>query len=119
MASRNLLLALTAGVIVAGLSIIAAHAQAPAALTGQVSSAAGGPMEGVGESDRRAPSPLPLSVVGKTAGNFPSPAPTPSPARFSPVFRAAAYPPAGRKRGFFPAAPPPTADIKLRPTRNL
>ena len=43
MPSRNLLLALTAGMVAASLSIFAAHAQAPA-LTGQVSSAAEGPI---------------------------------------------------------------------------
>ena len=63
MPSRNLLLALTAGLIAVGLSIIAAHAQAPAALTGQVSSAAGGPMEGVVVSAKRDASTLTTEMV--------------------------------------------------------
>ena len=74
MPSRNLLLALTAGVIAAGLCVFAAHAQAPAALTGQVSSAAEGPMEGVVVSAKRDGSTLTISVVSANAGMFSFPA---------------------------------------------
>ena len=44
---RNLLLALAAGAIAVGFTLVSAQAQAPMALSGQVSSAADGPMEGV------------------------------------------------------------------------
>jgi len=55
MHSRHSLLALTAGAIAAfaPICVLPALAQAPAALTGQVSSAAEGPMEGVLVSARR------------------------------------------------------------------
>ncbi len=83
MPSRNLLLALTGGVIAVGLSITAAHAQAPAALTGQISSAAEGPMEGVVVSAKRDASSLTISVVSDNAGKFSFPASKLEPGRYS------------------------------------
>jgi len=119
MPSRNLLLALTAGVIAAGLCVFAAHAQAPAALTGQVSSAAEGPMEGVVVSAKRDGSTLTISVVSDTAGKFSLPASKLEPGRYSLAIRAVGYDIDGPKTADVAAGSTATADIKLRPTRNL
>jgi len=119
MPSRNLLLALTAGVIVAGLCAFAAHAQAPAALTGQVSSAAEGPMEGVVVSAKRDGSTLTISVVSDNAGKFSFPASKLEPGRYSLAIRAVGYDIDGPKTADVAAGSTATADIKLRPTRNL
>src|SRR5215813_10985519 len=90
MPSRNLLLALTAGLVAAGLSIFAAHAQAPV-LTGQVSSAVEGPMEGVVVSAKRDGSTLTLSVVSDNTGKFSFPASKLEPGRYSLAIRAVGY----------------------------
>src|SRR3984893_2480669 len=116
MPSRNLLLTLTAGVIAIGLSIFAAHAQAPAALTGQVSSAGEGPMEGVVVSAKRDGSSLTISVVSDNAGKFSFPASKLEPGRYSLAIRAVGYDLDGPKTAAVAAG---RADIKLRPTRNL
>ncbi|MBV8241715.1 MAG: carboxypeptidase regulatory-like domain-containing protein [Hyphomicrobiales bacterium] len=119
MPSRNRLLALTAGVIAVALSIIAAHAQAPAALTGQVSSAAEGAMEGVVVSAKRDGSTLTISVVSDNAGKFSFPASKLEPGRYSLAIRAVGYDLDGPKTADVAAGSTASADIKLRPTRNL
>src|SRR5215510_5571664 len=119
MPSRNLLLALTAGVVAAGLSIFAAHAQAPAALTGQVSSAAEGPMEGVVVSAKREGSTLTISVVSDNSGKFSFPASKLEPGRYSLAIRAVGYELDGPKTADVAAGRSTTADVKLRPARNL
>jgi hypothetical protein len=53
MQPRNFLLALAAGVMTVGLAPAPVQVQTPMALTGQVSSAADGPMEGVVVSAKR------------------------------------------------------------------
>ena len=118
MPSRNLLLALTAGVVAAGLSIFVAHAQAPA-LTGQVSSAAEGPMEGVVVSAKREGSTLTISVVSDNTGKFSFPASKLEPGRYSLAVRAVGYDLDGPKTADVAAGRTTTADVKLRPTRNL
>ena len=108
MPSRNLLLALTAGMVAASLSIFAAHAQAPA-LTGQVSSAAEGPMEGVVVSAKRNGSMLTISVVSDNSGKFSFPPPRSSSqaAIRSPFAPSATTSMARRRRTSPPVAPPP------------
>src|SRR5262249_46621637 len=118
MPSRNLLLALTAGMVAASLSIFAAHAQAPA-LTGEVSSAAEGPREGVVVSAKRDVSPLPVPVVSNNPGKFSSPASKLEPGRYSLAIRAIGYDLDGPKTADVAAGRTTTADVKLRPTRNL
>ncbi len=119
MPSRNLLLAFTAGVVVAGLPIFAAHAQAPAALTGQVSSVAEGPMEGVVVSAKRDGSTLTISVVSDKTGKFSFPASKLEPGRYSLAIRAVGYDLDGPKTADVAAGSTTAADVKLRPTRNL
>jgi len=119
MPSRSLLPAFTAGVVAAGLSIFAAHAQAPAALTGQVSSVAEGPMEGVVVSAKRDGSTLTISVVSDKTGKFSFPASKLEPGRYSLAIRAVGYDLDGPKTADVAAGSTTAADVKLRPTRNL
>src|SRR5215831_9251234 len=120
MPSRNLLFALIAGVVAAALPIFAAHAQAPAAaLTGQVSSAAEGPMEGVVVSAKRDGSTLTISVVSDNTGKFSFPASKLEPGHYSLAIRAVGYDFDGPKTADVGAGRTTIADIKLRPTRNL
>src|SRR5262249_54072675 len=98
MPSRNLLLPLPAGVVAAALPIFAAQAQAPAALTGQVSSAAEGPMEGVVVSAKRDGSTLTISVVSDNTGKFSFPASKLEPGRYSLAIRAVGYDLVGQKK---------------------
>ncbi len=119
MPSRSLLPAFTAGVVAAGLSIFAAHAQAPAALTGQVSSVAEGPMEGVVVSAKRDGSTLTISVVSDKIGKFSFPASKLEPGRYSLAIRAVGYDLDGPKTADVAAGSTTAADVKLRPTRNL
>ena len=67
---RNLLLAVAAGVMTVGLTLGPVQAQAPMAFTGQVSSAADGPMEGVVVSAKREGSTATISVVSDSTGKF-------------------------------------------------
>ena len=119
MPSRNLLLALIAGVVAAALPIFAAHAQAPAALTGQVSSAGEGPMEGVVVSAKRDGSTLTISVVSDNTGKFSFPASKLEPGRYSLAIRSVGYDLDGPKTVDVAAGSTTAADVKVRPTRNL
>src|SRR5262249_59303628 len=91
-------------------SIIAAHAQAPAALTGQVSSAAEGPMEGVVVSAKRDASTLTISVVSDNAGKFSFPASKLEPGRYSLAILAVGYALDGPKPADVAAGSTATAD---------
>src|SRR5258708_11939140 len=107
------------GLSIVGLSIIAAHAQAPAALTGQVSSAAEGPMEGVVVSAKRDASTLTISVVSDNAGKFSFPASKLEPGRHSLAVRAVGYDLDGPKTADVAAGSTAPPHINLRPTPNL
>src|SRR5262245_2952675 len=119
MPSRNLLLALSAVAVAAALPIVAAQAQAPPALTGQVSSAADGPMEGVVVSAKRDGSTLTISVVSDNTGKFSFPASKLEPGRYSLAIRAVGYDLEGPKTADVAAGSTTAADVKLRPTSNL
>ena len=123
MQSRNVLRALTAGVITGvitvALSLFPARAQAPAALTGQVSSAVEGPLEGVLVSAKRDGSTVTVSVVSDHAGRFSFPASRLAPGHYALAIRAVGYDLDGPKTADVSAGNTTTADVKLRPTRNL
>jgi hypothetical protein len=70
MHSRNLLLALAAAAMTLGITLVPVQAQTPMALSGQVSSAADGPMEGVVVSAKREGSTATISVVSDGTGKF-------------------------------------------------
>jgi virginiamycin B lyase len=116
---RHLLHALTAGVFTLALSAPSASAQAPAALTGQVSSAAEGAMEGVVISAKRDGSTVTISVISDSKGKFSFPASKLEPGRYSLAIRAVGYDLDGPKTADVAAGTPATADIKLKPTKNL
>ncbi|MFZ3239008.1 MAG: carboxypeptidase-like regulatory domain-containing protein, partial [Pseudolabrys sp.] len=116
---RNLLLTLAAGVMTVGLTLGPVRAQAPMALTGQVSSAADGAMEGVVVSVKREGSTVTISVVSDSTGKFGFPASKLAPGRYSLAIRAVGYDLDGPKSADVAAAGATTADIKLRPTKNL
>jgi virginiamycin B lyase len=120
MHSRNSLLALTAGVFtaLAGLCVSPALAQAPAALTGQVTSAAEGAMEGVLVSARRDGATTTITVVSDDKGRFSFPAAKLEPGRYTLAIRAVGYDLDGPKTADVVAGTA-AADIKLKPTRNL
>ena len=116
---RNLLLALAAGAMTVGIALVPVLAQTPMALSGQVSSAADGPMEGVVVSAKREGSTATISVVSDSTGKFGFPASRLAPGRYSLAIRAVGYDLEGPKNADVAAAGTATADIKLRPTKNL
>ena len=91
MQPRNLLLALAAGAMTVGFTLVPVQAQTPMALSGQVSSAADGPMEGVVVSAKREGSTATISVVSDSAGKFGFPASRLAPGRYSLAIRAVGY----------------------------
>jgi virginiamycin B lyase len=119
MQPRNLLVGLTAAMMLAGISVLAAQAQAPIALAGQVSSPAEGAMEGVIVSARRAGSSITVSVVTDEKGRFGFPAAKLEPGHYSISIRAVGYEQAGSGSADLAPGTTATADIKLRPTRSL
>jgi virginiamycin B lyase len=119
MQSRHILLALSAGLIAAGISNLSVQAQAPIALTGQVSSTAEGAMEGVVVSAKRNGSTITISVVSDDKGKFSFPAAKLEPGRYSLAVRAVGYDLEGPGNADVVAGTTATADLKLRPTRNL
>ena len=119
MQSRNLLLALGAAAMAVALELVPAQAQAPMALSGQVSSAAEGPMEGVIISAKREGSTTTISVVSDSSGRFSFPASRLAPGRYSLAIRAVGYDLEAPKSADVAADGTTTAEVKLRPTKNL
>ena len=123
MHSRILQLMLGAFICAGALSAAArmqVHAQAPqAALAGQVTSAAEGTMEGVLISAKRTGSTVTTTVVSDSKGQFSFPASRLEPGRYSLTIRAVGYDLEAPKAADVAAGQTATADIKLRPTRNL
>jgi streptogramin lyase len=118
MRSHHALPILTA-VLIATMASLPAQAQAPLALTGQVSSPAEGAMEGVVVSAKRDGSTVTVSVVTDAKGQFAFPAARLEPGRYSLAIRAVGYELEGPKSADVAAGKATTADVKLRPTRNL
>jgi virginiamycin B lyase len=96
-----------------------AYAQAPAALTGQVSSAKEGAMEGVVVSAKRAGGTITVSVISDDKGRYSFPAERLEPGHYTIGARAAGYDLEGPKDADVAAGQATTADIKLKPTKNL
>src|SRR5262245_2382058 len=118
MPSRSTLSALAAG-LVAVLAALPAQSQAPVALSGQVSSAAEGAMEGVVVSAKREGSTITVSVITDAKGQFAFPATRLGPGRYSLAIRAVGYELDSPKSADVAAGKATSADVKLRPTRNL
>jgi virginiamycin B lyase len=116
---KHLLLLSSAGVfaLLAGLPT-GALAQSPAAITGGVSSAEEGPMEGVLVSAKKQGSSITLTVVTDAKGKYSFPADRLDAGRYGLAIRAAGYDLDGPKQVDV-AAGGATADIKLVKTKNL
>src|SRR5271166_5033542 len=97
----------------------ATWAQAPAALTGQVSSAKEGAMEGVVISAKKAGGTITVSVVSDDKGRYSFPADRLEPGHYTIGARAAGYDLDGPKAADVTAGQATTADVKLKPAHNL
>src|SRR6266849_134534 len=102
-----------------GLFMAAAHAQESVALTGQVTAAEEGAMEGVVVSARKDGSTISISVVTDASGRFAFPAARLEPGRYTVKARAAGYEIDGAKAADVAAGSEATADIKLKKVKNL
>src|SRR5438067_3274059 len=96
-----------------------AYAQAAAALTGQVSCAEEGAMEGVVVSAKKDGSTISISVVTNAQGRFAFPAARLEPGHYTLKARAAGYELDGAKAADVGAGSAAKADIKLKKVKNL
>src|SRR6516162_1803998 len=96
-----------------------ALAQSAAALSGSVSSAEEGPMEGVIISAKRDGSNITVSVISDEAGRYIFPAGRLEPGRYNLQLRAVGYDLEGPKSAELAAGQPAAVDLKLRKTMNL
>ena len=94
-------------------------AQSADALVGQVSSAQEGAMEGVVVSAKRAGAIVTVSVVTGHDGRYHFPAARLEPGAYTLAIRAAGYDLDGKPTADVEAGKAVTADLKLKPTRNL
>src|ERR1700675_4624375 len=119
--TRMKFLATSAGLALALLQVGAfpAQAQAPVALTGQVSSAEEGAMEGVLVSAKKAGSTVTITVVSDSQGRYRFPASKLEPGQYAVRIRAAGYDLDGRVATEVAAQKTATADLKLRKTQDL
>src|SRR3989449_6397016 len=96
-----------------------AYAQAAATLTGQVSSAEEGAMEGVVVSAKKDGSTISISVVTDARGRFAFPAARLEPGHYTLKARAAGYELDGAKAADVAAGSEAKADIRLKKVKNL
>src|SRR5277367_693730 len=96
-----------------------AFAQNMAALSGAVTSAKEGPMEGVVVSARKDGSPITVSVISDDKGHFSFPASRLDPGHYAIGIRAVGYDIDGPKDTTVAAGQEDKIDIQLKPTRNL
>src|ERR1700722_10389447 len=118
----NALLASTS--LVSALALLAlapvqAQAQTAAALSGQVSSAEEGAMEGVLVSAKKEGSTITTTVVSNDKGQFSFPADRLHPGHFNISIRGAGYALTGPKGVDIGAGAAATADIKLQKAKNV
>lgn len=111
--------ALVFGLIFAAVSQLGAQQPASVALTGIVSSAAEGPMEGVDVSAKRAGSTITTTVITDATGHYRFPASRLAPGSYALSIRAAGYDLAGPKSASIVAGKPLTANLRLQKTANL
>jgi virginiamycin B lyase len=111
--------AVLAGLVQAGGDVRTAQAQSAAILTGQVSSAEEGPMEGVVVSAKQDGATLTVSVVTDMAGRYSFPAAKLEPGHYRLSIRAGGYELDSPMAVDLSAAQAATAEIKLRASRNI
>jgi streptogramin lyase len=97
----------------------AVQAQTPAALTGQVSSAEEGAMEGVVVSAKKDGSTISISVVTDAGGRFAFPAARLEPGHYTLKARAAGFEADGARAADVAAGSAASADIRLKKAKNL
>jgi len=120
MRTRSVICALAA--VLAALLVqsnFAACAQSTDALVGQVNSAAEGAMEGVVVSAKKAGSTVTVSVVTDSEGRYRFPASRLEPGSYAITMRAIGYDLDGKVTADVKAGATATADMKLRPAKNL
>src|SRR5438093_1420546 len=96
-----------------------AQAQTPSALSGQVTSAEEGPMEGVVISAKKDGSTISISVVSNAQGRFAFPAARLEPGGYTLKARAAGYELDGAKAVDVASGREAKAEIKLKKVKNL
>jgi virginiamycin B lyase len=111
--------ALAAMLLLATPYFVRAQTQAPAAVTGQVSSEAEGAMEGVVVSAKKADSTVTVSVISDAQGRYSFPADRLEPGQYSLKVRAVGYDLAAPAKANVAAEQTTTVDFKLRKTKNL
>jgi virginiamycin B lyase len=123
MRTRNCLLNISAelavGLVQVGFDAPLARAQSAAILTGHVSSAEEGPMEGVVVSARKDGATITVSVVTNREGKYTFPAARLEPGRYRLSIRAGGYELESPKAVDLLAAQSATAELKLRATGNI
>ena len=120
MTMKTTLLASVAGLVALVLGASApAFAQAATALSGEVSSAKEGLMEGVVVSARKDDSTITVSVVSDDKGHFSFPASRLDSGHYAINIRAIGYDLDGPKDATVAAGQEAKLDVKLKPTRNL
>src|SRR6516164_8351537 len=110
---------LVASVACVALPVAPSLAQNAAAMSGVVSSAQEGPMEGVVVSVRKDGATITVSVVSDGKGHFSFPAARLEPGHYAISTRAGGYDLDGPKEATIAAGQEDKVDIKLKPTRNL
>src|ERR1700739_3777937 len=96
-----------------------AQAQAPSALSGQVTSTEEGPMEGVVVSAKKDGSTISISVVTDAAGRFAFPAARLEPGHYALTAREAGYELDGARTADIASGQGAKAEIKLKKVKNL
>jgi virginiamycin B lyase len=102
-----------------GFAQSSARAASPTALTGQVTSAEEGPMEGVLVTAKKADSTIAITVVSDAQGHYRFPTAKLDAGHYAIAIRAVGYELDGPKAVDLSGAQPATADIKLRKAGNL
>jgi virginiamycin B lyase len=110
---------LVVGLVQAGVEVLPGRAQSASILTGHVSSAEEGPMEGVVVSAKKDGATFTVSVVTDKEGRYGFPAAKLEPGRYRLSIRAAGYELDSPKAVDLSAAQSATADLKLHTTKNI
>jgi streptogramin lyase len=119
MRMNKILIAAGFAFALAGAGLLPASAQTPAALTGQVTSAEEGAMEGVLVSAKKAGSTVTITVVSDAQGNYSFPAAKLEPGQYSLRIRAVGYDLDRPANVSVAAQQPAKHDLKLRKTEDL
>ncbi len=121
MRTRLFLIALIFGTLSSSIVIRRTHAatQSPVALTGRVSSAEEGAMEGVLVSAKKTGSTITTTVFTDEKGRYQFPASRLTPGHYTIRIRATGYDLEGRNSVDIPASDPVTLDLKLQKTTDL